>query len=92
MERLTGKTIEAYWYCHYIHARNFLVYLRGLSQEHMFRPLGMTKTSFYLTADFKSDLVRLAYKQDGQFQKWASRYDIIEQDVSKRMQCFTNIN
>ena len=45
----------------------------------------MTKTSFYLTADLKSDLVRLAYRQDGQLQKWDARFDIIEQDVTKRM-------
>ena len=45
----------------------------------------MTKTSFYLTADLKSDLVRLAYKEDGQLQKWGSRFDLIEQDVTKRM-------
>ena len=50
----------------------------------------MTKTSFYLTADLKSDLVRLAYRQDGQLQKWGSRFDLIEQDVTKRRWCFTD--
>lgn len=64
-----------------------LVFLRGslCSHENIFEPLGMTKTSFYLTADLKSDLVRLAYKEDGQLQKWGSRFDLIEQDVTKRM-------
>ena len=45
----------------------------------------MTKTSFYLTADLKSDLVRLAFREDGQLEKWGSRFDLIEQDVTKRM-------
>ena len=88
VERLTGQTMEAYWYRHSVLLRQgFFSYLRDspCSQEHIFGPLGMTKTSFYLTADLKSDLVRLAYKQDGQFQKWASRLDILEQDVSKGM-------
>jgi len=52
-------------------------------QENIFGPLGMTKTSFYLTADLKSDLVRLVCRQDGQFQKWGNRFDLIEQDVAK---------
>jgi len=65
IERLTGKTLEAY--CH----------------ENIFGPLGMTKTSFYLTADLKSDLVRLSFREDGQLQKWGSRFDLIEQDVTK---------
>ena len=55
------------------------------SRENIFEPLGMTKTSFYLTADLKSDLVRLAYRQEGQLQKWGSRFDLIEQDVTKGM-------
>jgi hypothetical protein len=61
------------------------VFLEISSHENIFGPLGMTKTSFYLTADLKSDLVRLAFKQDGQFQNWGSRFDLVEQDVTKCM-------
>jgi CubicO group peptidase (beta-lactamase class C family) len=54
------------------------------SKEHIFDPLGMKNTSFFLTPDLKERAVDLAYRDEtGTLHPWANQLEIIEQDPTK---------
>lgn len=54
------------------------------SKEHIFSPLGMTSTSFYLTDERRKNAVSLAFRgKDGNIESWTDKIPLIEQDPEK---------
>lgn len=58
--------------------------ISDFSKKHIFGPLGMTSTSFYLTPDLKSRTAGVSFRgADGKIVPWADQYPIIEQEPNK---------
>ena len=89
MEKVSGQTLEQFWYVIYL--RIILFYIVN-SKEHFFDPLGM-KTSFFLTPDLKEKAVNLTYRDaNGNLHPWANQLEIIEQDHTKGLHYFVKNN
>ncbi|KAF5325468.1 hypothetical protein D9619_009744 [Psilocybe cf. subviscida] len=58
--------------------------LHQFCKQHIFDPLGMESSSFYLTPALRKRLVNLTFRDNGgPHQHWANQMDIIEQDPDK---------
>ncbi|PPQ68606.1 hypothetical protein CVT24_005424 [Panaeolus cyanescens] len=58
--------------------------LEHFLQENIFRPLGLTTMSFYLTPELESRLLPLTYRRDdGKMEHWANQTPLIERDPTK---------
>ncbi|KAF8893005.1 beta-lactamase/transpeptidase-like protein [Infundibulicybe gibba] len=57
---------------------------RFSSKEHIFSPLGLKSTSFYLTPDLKGRLQPLTFrKPDGTLTRFTDQYELMEHDYTK---------
>ncbi|KAF8893008.1 beta-lactamase/transpeptidase-like protein [Infundibulicybe gibba] len=58
--------------------------LEEYCKEHIFDPLGLTSTSFYLTPDLKARMQSLTFRRpDGTLSRFVDQYELIEQDYTK---------
>jgi len=57
--------------------------LEEYCQENIFKPLGMTSTSFYLTPELQAKAIDLAFNADGKFQHFVDRTKLIEKEPSR---------
>jgi hypothetical protein len=60
-----------------------LIQMENPSQENIFKPLGMTNTSFYLTPELKAKLINLTIPSNGKFELFMDHAKVIEQEPSK---------
>jgi len=51
--------------------------------ENIFKPLGMTSPSFYLTPELKAKAVNLAFPSNGKLELFTNQAKVIEQDASR---------
>ena len=66
-----------------INSSNTHLKYENFSHENIFKPLGMTTASFYLTPELKAKLVNLAISVNGKFEPFVDQVKIIEQDPSQ---------
>ena len=53
------------------------------SQENIFKPLGMTTASFYLTPELKAKAISLTFPVNGKFELFVDRTKVIEKEPSR---------
>jgi CubicO group peptidase (beta-lactamase class C family) len=59
------------------------ILIPNMSHENIFKPLGMTTTSFFLTPELESKLVNLAISANGKFEPFVNQVELVEQDPSQ---------